>query len=67
MRPDEQTMRMLKRISRERDFIPFLEAQAALNARNSLTQDGAHMYRSQGMSLGLSELADTIARAAELQ
>lgn len=67
MRHDERTFRLLKRISRERDFVPFLHALAQERAQDSLTQDGAPMYRSQGMSLALVELAALITRAAEIQ
>lgn len=61
---DENTTRMLKRIARERDFFPFLEAQADVNASNSLTQDGATMYRSQGMALAYRALAKMLVQAA---
>lgn len=66
MRHDEQTLRMLKRISRERDFIPFLVQRALINANDSLTQEGPAMYRTQGAALALRELADLIEKAASL-
>jgi hypothetical protein len=62
---DENTTRMLKRIARERDFLPFLEALADANASDSLTQEGATMYRSQGRALAMRYLAKLIVRAVD--
>ncbi|MEF2146658.1 MAG: hypothetical protein V3573_14525 [Desulfovibrionaceae bacterium] len=64
MQHDDNTTRMLKRISRERDFFPFLEAQADVHASNSLTQEGPTMYRSQGMALAYRALAKMLVQAA---
>lgn len=66
MRQDENTVRLLKRISRERDFLPFLEELARYYADMSITQEGPAMYRTQGMVVAVRELAKQVAHAANM-